>query len=266
MREYQHFKRSQKKSMKEMKNKKSQIYDSVINLAFIIRSVLFIAVIVVQLLRHVRLLVIPCIAGFQAPLSSTISQSLLKFTSTESMILSNYLIPSCSLLLLPSILPSIKVFSNEVALHIRWPKYWNCSFSISTFKEYSGLFPLGSTGLIPLQLVQGTLKSLLQCYNSEASILQLSDFLMIQLLHLQMTTGKNHTFDTWTFIGKMIFLLFNTLYLFIKTVLPRSKRLLISWLQSSSTVILDSLKIKSVTVSSFPLSVCLEVMGPDAMV
>ena len=89
---------------------------------------------------------------------------------------------------------------------------------------------------------------------------------MIQLLHLQMTTGKNHTFDTWTFIGKMIFLLFNTLYLFIKTVLPRSKRLLISWLQSSSTVILDSLKIKSVTVSSFPLSVCLEVMGPDAMV
>ena len=175
MREYQHFKRSQKKSMKEMKNKKSQIYDSVINLAFIIRSVLFIAVIVVQLLRHVRLLVIPCIAGFQAPLSSTISQSLLKFTSTESMILSNYLIPSCSLLLLPSILPSIKVFSNEVALHIRWPKYGSFSFSISSSNKHSGLtsFRMDWFGLLA---VQGTLKSLLQHHSSKASILQRSAF------------------------------------------------------------------------------------------
>ena len=150
---------------------------------------------------------------------------------------SNHLILCRYLLLLPSILPSIRIFSNESILCIRWPKYWSFSFSISPSNEYSGLISF-RMDWFDLLAVQGTLKSLLQHHSSKPSILQQSAFFRVQLLHPYMTTGKTIALIRWTFVGKVMSLLFNMLSRLVITFLPRSKRLLISWLQSPSAVIL----------------------------
>ena len=154
---------------------------------------------------------------------------------------SNHLILCCPLLLLPSIFPSIRVISNESVLCIRWPKYWTFSFSISPSNEYSGLFSFRMDWL-DLLVVQGTLKSLLQHHSSKASILQRSALFRVQLTYLYMTTGKIIPLTRQTFVGKVMSLLFNIAYWLSRLVvafLPRSKHLLISWLQSSSAIILE---------------------------
>ena len=156
------------------------------------------------------------------------------------------------LLLLPQIPPSIRVFSNELTLHMRWPTYWTFSFSISPSNEHPGLISFRIHWL-DLLAVQGTLKSLLQHHSSKTSILRCSAFFTVQLSHPYMTTGKTITLNRWTFIGKILSLLFNMLSRLVITFLPRSKHLLISWLQSPSAVILEPRKIKSDTVSTvFP--------------
>ena len=151
---------------------------------------------------------------------------------------SNHLILCHPLLLLPTIFPSIRVFSNESVLHIRWPKYWNFSFSISPYNEYSGLISFRMYWL-DLLVVQGTLKSFLQHHSSKASILRCSTFSIVQLSHPYTTTGKTIALASWTFVGKVMCLLFNMLSRLVITFLPRSKHLLISWLQSPSAVILE---------------------------
>ena len=161
--------------------------------------------------------------------------------------------------LLPSVFPSIRVFSNESAFCIRWPKYWSFSFNISPSNEHPGLISFRMDWLD--LAVQGTLKSL-QHHSSKASILQHSAFFIVQLSHPYMTTGKTIALTRWTFVDKVMSLLFNVLSRLVMTFLPRSKCLLISWLQSPSAVILEPPKIKSATVSP---SICHEVMGPDAM-
>ena len=181
----------------------------------------------------------------------------------ELVMPSNHLIFCCPLL--PSVFPSIRVFSSELALYIRRPNYWSFSFSISLSNEYSGLISFRIDWL-DLLAVQGTLKSLLQHHSSKASILQCSAFFMVQRSHPYVTTGKTRALTIWTFVGIVMFLLFNTLSRFIIVFFPRSNPILISWLQSPSTVILEPKKRKSVTVSTFPPSICREVMGPDAMI
>ena len=158
--------------------------------------------------------------------------------SVESVMLSSHLILCRPLLLLPPIPPSTRVFSNESTLHMRWPKYWSFSSSISPSNEYSGLSSFRMDWL-GLPAVQGTLKSFLQHHSSKASILQRSAFFTVQLSHPYMTTGKTIALTRWTFIGKVMSLLFNMLSRLVITFLPRSKRPLISWLQSPSAVILD---------------------------
>ena len=182
----------------------------------------------VQPLSHVRLFVTPWTAACQASLSITNSQSLLKLMSVESVMLSNHLILCHSLLLSPSIFPSIRVFINESFLHIRWPKYWTYSFSISPSNEYSGLISFRMDWL-DLLAVQGTLKSLLQHHSSKASILWHSAFFTVQLSHPYMTTGKTIALTRQTFIGKVMSPLFNMLSRLVITFLPRSKPLSISW-------------------------------------
>ena len=163
---------------------------------------------------------------------------LLKFMSVESVMPSNHLI-LCRPLLLPlSIFPSIRLFSNESALRIRWPKYWSFSFSISPSNEHPGLISFRMDWL-DLLAVQGVLKSLLQNYGSKASILRCSAFFILQLLQPYMTTGKTIALTRWTFVGKVMSLLFNMLSRCVITFLPRNKRLFISWLQSPSAVILE---------------------------
>ena len=169
---------------------------------------------------------------------------------------SNHLILCHPLLLLPSIFPSIRVFSNKSALRIRWPKYWSVSFSISLPSEYSGLISF-KIDWLDLLAVQGTLKSLFQHHSSKASILQCSAFCIVQLSHPYMTTGKTTALTGWTIVGKVMSLLFNMLSRLVIASLPRTKHLLISWLQSPSTMILQPQKIKSATVSP---SICHEVM------
>ena len=154
---------------------------------------------------------------------------------------SNHLILCCSLLLLPSIFPSIRVFSNESTLHMRWPKYWSFSRSISPSNEHPGLISFRMAWL-DLLAVQGTLKSLLQHHSSKASILQHSAFFTVQLSHPYVTTRKTTALTRQTFVGKVISLFFNILSRLVITFLPRSKRLLISWLQSPSAVILEPKK------------------------
>ena len=173
----------------------------------------------------------PWTAALQASLSITNSQSLLKIMSIESVMPFNHLILCHPLLLLPSIFPSIKVFSNESVLHTRWPKYWSFSFSISLSNEHSGLISFRMDWL-DLLAVQGALKSLLQHHSSEASILQHSVFFIVQLSHPYTTTGKAIAWTIWTFVGKVMSLLIKMLSKLVTTFLPRSKRLLISWLQS----------------------------------
>ena len=169
----------------------------------------------------------------QTPLSSTISWSLLKFVSSESVMLSNCLILCCLLLLLPSIFPSIRVFYSELALPIRWPKHWCFSFSNHPSNEYSGLSSF-RIDWFDLLAVQGSLKSLLQHHNSKASVLWCLAFFMIQLSHPYMITRKTTALAMQTFVGKVMSLLFNKLSRFVIVFLPRSKCLLISWLQSLS--------------------------------
>ena len=176
--------------------------------------------------------------------------------SIESMMASNRLILCCPLLLLTSVLPSIRGFSNESAL---------CSFSISPSKEYSGLISF-RIDWVDLLAAQGTLKSLLQQQSLKASVLQHSAFFMVQLSHLYLTTEKIIHLTIWTFVSKVMSLLLNTLSRFVIAFLPRSKRLLISWLQSTYAVILGLPKIKSFTVSIVSPSIFHEVTGPDAMV
>ena len=175
-----------------------------------------------------------------------------------------HLILSHPLLLPPSIFPSIRVFSNESVCPIRWPKYWSFSFSISPSNEYSGLISFRMDWL-DLFAVQETLKSLLQHHSSKASVLQCSVFFMVQLSHPYMIIGKTIALTRWTFVSKVMSLLFNMLSRLVIAFLPLSKCLLNSWLQSPPEVILEPKKIKSITVSIVSLSVCHEVMGPDAM-
>ena len=170
---------------------------------------------------------------------------------------------SVFLLLLPSVVPTVRIFSSELALHIRWPKYW--SFSISPSSEYSGLI-FFRIDWFDLLVVQGTLKSLLQHHNSKAWVLQCSVFIMVQLLHPYMITGKSIALTIWTLVGKVMFLPCNTRSRFVMAILPRSKHLLILWLQSPFTLILEPKKLKFATVSPFPPSICCEVMGLDAMI
>ena len=190
----------------------------------------------------------------------TVSWSLLKLMSIESVVPSNRLILCHPLLLLPSIFPSIKVCPNESVLHIRWPKYWSFSFSISPSNECSGLISFRMDWL-DLLAVQGTLNGFLQHHSSKASILWCWVFFMVQLSHPYMTIGKTVASTIQTFVGKVMSLLFNMLPRFVIAFLPRSKHLLISWMQSWSTAILEPKKIKSVTISMFSPSIFHKVMG-----
>ena len=179
-------------------------------------------------------------AAHQPSLSFAISQGLLKLMSIEwAMHASNHLVLCRPLLLLPSIFTSIRVFSNELTLPIRWPNYWR--LSISPSNEYLGLISF-RTDWFDLLAVQGTLKSLLQHHSSKASILRHSAFFMVQLSHPYMTTGKTKALTRWTFVGKVMSLLFNMLSRLVIAFFPRSKRLLVSWLQSPSAVILEPKK------------------------
>ena len=178
---------------------------------------------------------------------------------------SNHLILCHLLPFLPSIFHSIRVFSNESVIYIRWPKYWSFSFNISPSNEYSLLISFRMDWLY-LLAVQGTLKSLLQHHRSQASILQCSAFFIVQLSHPYMTTGKTIGLTSQTFVGKVMALLFNMLFRLVIAFLPRSKCLFISWLQSSSAVILEPKKIKTVIVSIISPSIFHEVMVPDAMI
>ena len=177
----------------------------------------------------------------------------------------NHLFLCCPLLLLPSIFPSIRVFSSESVLPIRWPKYWSFSLSISPSNEYSGLISFRMDWL-DLLAVQGTLKSQLQHQSSKASIIWCSAFFIVQLLHPSMTTGKMIALTRQTFIGKVMSLLFNMLSRLVITFVPRIKCLLISWRSQPSALILEVPKIKLVTISiAFP-SICHEVMGLDSII
>ena len=179
---------------------------------------------------------------------------------------SSHLILCCPpLLLLPPIPPSIRVFSNESTLPMRWPKFWSFSFSISPSNEHAGLISFRIDWL-DLLAVQGTLKSLLQHHSSKASILQRSAFFTVQLSHPYLTTVKTIALTRCTFVGKVVSLLLNMLSRLVRTFLPRSKCLLIAWLQSPSAVILEPPKIKSNTVSTVSPSISHEVMGPDARI
>ena len=194
-----------------------------------------------QLLSCVRLFATPWIAAHQASLSITNSRSLPKLMSIKSVMPSSHLILCRPLLFLPPIPPSIRVFSSESTLHMRWPKYWSFSFGISPSNEHPGLISFRMDWL-DLLAVQGTLKSLLQHHSSKASILLRSAFFTVQLSHPYMITGKTIALTRWTLVGKMMSLLFNMLFRLVITFLPRSKCLLISWLQSPSAVILEAKK------------------------
>ena len=183
----------------------------------------------------------------------------------ESVIPSNHLILCLPLLLSPSIFSSLRVFSSESALHIRWPKYWSFSFNISPSNEYSGLISFRMDWL-DICAVQETLKSLLQHHSTKTSILWCSAFFIVQLSYPYLTTGKTIALTRRTFVGKVMSLLFNMLSRLVITCLPRSKHLFISWLQLPSAVILEPPKIKFATVSTVSPYICHEVMGPDAMI
>ena len=205
----------------------------------------------------------PWTAAHQSSPSFTSSQSLLKLMSIEWVMPSNHLILCCPLLL-PSLFPSVRIFPNESALYIRWPEYWCFSFSLSPSSEYSGFISFRIDWL-NLLAVQGTLNGLFQHHNSKASILRCSAFFTVQLSHTYMTTGKTIALTRRTLVGKVVSLLLNILSRLVITFLPRSKRLLILWLQSPSAVILESKKINSDTVSTVFPSISHEVMRPDAL-
>ena len=209
---------------------------------------------------------IPWTTARQASLSFTVSWSLLKLMSIESVIPSNHLILCHPLHLLPSIFPSIRVFSNELALPIRWPKYWSFSFSIYPSSENSGLISF-KIDWFDLLAVQGILKILFQHHSSKTFILRHSAFFMVQLSHPYMIVGNTIALTSWTFVCKIMSLLFNMLSQLVIAFLPRSKCLLISWLQSPSAMILEpKKKKKTISVSIVFPSICHEMMGPDAMI
>ena len=218
-----------------------------------------------QSLSHVRRCVTPWASVCQASLSTINSQSLLKLMSIASIMPSNHLIPCHPFLLPSSIFPSVRVFSDESVLHMRWPKYWGFSFSISPSKEHPRLISFRMDWL-HLLAVQGTLKSLLQHHSSKASLLCHSAFFIVQLSHPHMTTGKTIALTRWTFVDKVMSQVFNMLSRFVIAFLPRSKCLLISWLQSPSAVILKPKQIKSVTASIASPFICHEVMRLGAMI
>ena len=207
-------------------------------------------------------------AAHQDSLYINNSPSLPKLMSIELVMPSNHLI-LCPPLLLPlSIFPNIRVFFYELILCGRWPKHCSFSFSNSPYNEHWGLISFRMDWL-DLLAAQGTPKSLLQHHSSKASILRCSAFFIVQLSHPYKTTGKTVALTRWTFVGKVMSLLFNMLPRLVITFLPRSKHLLISWLQSPSAVILEPQKIKSLTasiVSPSSPSICHEMMGPDAMI
>ena len=204
----------------------------------------------VQLLSHVQLFANPWTAARQVSLSITNSWSLFKLMSIKLLMPSNHLILCHPLLILPSIFPSIRVFSNELVLRIRWPKYWSFSFSISTsFKK--SWFPLRLTGLISWQ--SKGLSRVLQHHSSEASVLWHPAFFMVQLSYPYMTTGKTIALTRWIFVDKVMSLLFNMLSRFVTAFLTRNKHLLISWLQSPSAVILETRKKVSHCFHCFPI-------------
>ena len=195
----------------------------------------------VQSLSRIRLFVTPWTAAWQASLSITNSQRLLKLLSIETVMPSNHLILCHPLLLPSSIFPSIRIFSNESVLWLKWPKYWSFSFNISPSNEYSGPISFWMDWL-NLLAVQGTLKSLLQHHSSKPSVLWCSAFYIVQLSHPYLSTGKTTALTRLTFVGKVMSLLSNMLSILVITFLPRSKCLLISWLQCPSAVILESPK------------------------
>ena len=209
--------------------------------------------------------VTPWITACKASLSIINSRSSLKLTSIESVMPSSHLILCCPLLLLPPILPSIRVFSSQSTLCMRWPKYWSFSFSISPSNEYSGLISYRIDWL-NLLVVQGALKSLFQHHSSKASVLRHSAFFIVQLSYPYMTTGKTISLTGQTFVGKVTSLLFNMLSRLVVVFLPGRKHLWISWLQSPSAVILEPKKIKPFIVCIASPSICHEVMGLDAMI
>ena len=208
--------------------------------------------------------VMPRTIACQASLSITSSRNLLKLMTIESVMPFNYLILCHPLLLLPPIPPSIRLFSNESTLRMRWPKYWSFSFSIIPSKEIPGLISFRMDWL-DLLAVQGTLRSLLQHHRSKASILRCSAFFTVQLSHPYLTTGKTIALTRQTLVGKVMSLLLNMLSRLVITFLPRSKCLLISWLQSPSAVILEPPNIKSATVSIISSSISHEMMGPNTI-
>ena len=183
----------------------------------------------------------------------------------KSVMPSNHLILCRPFLFLPSVFPSIRVFSNELAPRIRWPKYWSFSFIISPSNEHPGLISFRMDRL-DLLAVQGTLKSLVQHHSSKVSILRLSAFFIVQLSHPYTTTGETTALTIQTLVSKVMFLLYNMLSRFVIAFLPRNKHLLISWLPSPSAAILEPKKIKFVTVSIVSLSICHEVMELDVMI
>ena len=244
-------------ALNKIRNKSYQFYEE-----NGIRHILKFFISSVQLLSCVQLFATPWTTACQAFLPITNSQSSHKPMSTKSVMPSNHLILCRPLLLLPSIFPSIRVFSSESALLMRWPKYWSCSFNISPSSEHPGLISFRMDWL-DLLAVQGTLKSL-QHHSSKASIIRCSAFFIVQISHPHMTTGKTIALTRRTFVGKVMSLLFNMVSRSIITFLPRSKHLLISWLQSPSAVILEPRKIKLATVSTVSPSICHEVMGLHA--
>ena len=201
----------------------------------------------------------------QASLSFSLSWSLLRFMSIELVMLFSHLILSCPLLLLPSVFPSIKVFSSELTLHIRWPKRLELQLQHQFFQWIFRVDFLYNWLVWPSCCPRDS-QSLLQHHNSKTSILWCSAFFMAQLSHPWMTRGKTTALIIWSLVGEVMSLFFNTLSRFVIAFLPRSKRLLILWLQSLSAVILESKEIKSVTVFIVSPSICHEVMGLDAMI
>ena len=219
----------------------------------------------VQQLSWVQHFVTPWMVACQASQSITRFQSLLKLMSIELVMPSNHPILFWPFLLLPSIFLSIRVFSNELALHISWPNYWIFSFSIIPSNAYSGMISFRMDWL-DLLAVQETLKCLFQHHSPKATILPCSAFFIVQLSHPYMTTGKTIALTRQTFVGKVMCLLFNMLSRLVITFLLRSKHLLISWLESTSAVILEPKNIKSDTVSTVSPIICYEMMGPVAMI
>ena len=217
--------------------------------------------VVVHSLSHVWLFATPWTAAWQASLSSTISWSLLNLMTIEAVTPSNHLILCHPLLLLPSIFPSIRVFSNQSALCIRWLKYWSFSFNISPSNEYSGLIYF-RIDWFDLLAVQGTLKSLLQHHNSKASILWHSAFFMVQLSYPYMTTGETTALTIWTSVGKVMSLLCNTLSRFVISFLSQEQESF----NFMAAVILETRKMKPATVSIVSPSICHEVREPDAVI